>query len=141
MARLADRRLLVVDYHVDTLELFKVAFEAEGATVVAVTSASDALTTLNQGQFHGLLCEIVLPDLDGWDLLRQVRSKAAYKQRNIPTIVVTGLVTQITEQNLQAAGYAGYFSKPVDLDELIAAMAILTQPGTISLNCLSGLSL
>lgn len=127
MARLTNRRLLVVDNHMDTLELFKVAFEAEGATVVAVTSASDALTTLDKEQFHSLLCEIVLPDLNGWDLLRRVRTKAQ-KWSNIPAIAVTGFVTQTTEQDIQAAGYVGYFPKPVDLDELVAAMAALTHP-------------
>lgn len=126
MARLANRRLLVVDCHIDTLELFKVAFEAEGATVVTVTSASDVFTTLDQGQFHGLLCKIVLPDLNGWELLRRVRTKAQ-KWSKIPAIAVTGFVTQTTEQDIQAAGYAGYFPKPVDLDELIAAIAALTQ--------------
>ena len=129
MARLANQRLLVVDYHRDTLDLFKVAFEAEGATVVTVTSASDALTTLDKEHFHSLLCEIVLPDLNGWDLLHRVRTKAQ-KWSNIPAIAVTGFVTQTTEQDTQVAGYAGYFPKPVDLDELIAAMAALTQSGT-----------
>jgi len=127
VARLANRRLLLVDYHIDTLELLKVAFEVEGATVVAVTSASDALTTLDREHFHGLLCEIVLPDLNGWDLLRRVRSKTAQKQSNIPAIAVTGLVTQTTQQHTQAAGYTGYFPKPVNLDELVAAMVALTQ--------------
>lgn len=126
MARLANRRLLIVDHHIDTLDLFKVAFEAEGATVVTVTSASDALTTLDKEQFHSLLCEIVLPDLNGWDLLRRVRSKTAQNQGNIPAIAVTGFVTQTTEQDIQAAGYVGYFPKPVDLDELIVAMAALS---------------
>lgn len=129
MARLANQRLLVVDYHIDTLELFKVAFEAEGATVVTATSASDVLTTLDKEQFHSLLCEIVLPDLNGWDLLRRVRTNAQ-KWSNIPAIAVTSFVTQTTEHDTQVAGYAGYFPKPVDLDELIAAMAVLTRSST-----------
>lgn len=126
MARLAHRQLLVVDSNVDTLELFKVAFQGEGAIVVTVTSASEALTTLHQRPFHGLLSELVLPDLSGWDFLRRVRSQTALKQELIPAIAVTGLVTQTTEQDIQVAGYAGYFPKPVELDELIAAMAVLT---------------
>lgn len=113
----------------DTLELFKVALEAEGATVVAVTSALAALTTLNQGEFHGLLCDIVLPDLNGWDFLRRVRT-TAQAWRNLPALAVTGYVTPTIEQDVQAAGYRGYLLKPVDLNALIAALAALTEPST-----------
>lgn len=134
MAKLAHRQLLVVDHDIDTLELFKFVLEAEGATVVEARSALDALETLDKRQFHGLLSDIVLPDLNGCEFLHQVQTKAALKHAEIPAIAVTGLITQTIEQDVQAAGYAGYFPKPVDLDELIPVISTLTHPSLYTLH-------
>lgn len=128
MTKLAGRRLLVVDPHIDTLELLTIAFEAEGATVVTATSALAAITLLNDTPFHGLLSEVVLPDMNGYELLHQLQVTVIPSQPHLTAIAMTGWGRATIGQEVQAAGYAEYFEKPVDLEQLIATLATLTQP-------------
>ncbi|MBD1913451.1 response regulator [Leptolyngbya sp. FACHB-8] len=128
MAKLSPCRLLVVDQYVDTSELFTFALETAGASVVTVSSATEALRALDESHFHGLLCEIVLPDMDGCELLRRLRTGTKKYWQYLPAIAITGFVTRTIQQEVLAAGYSAYMAKPVDLDQLIAAIATLIQP-------------
>lgn len=128
MATLSPCRLLIVDQYVDTSELFTFTLEAAGASVVTVPSAAEALRALDESYFHGLLCEIVLPDMNGCELLRHLRANTTKYWRSLPAIAITGFVTKTIQQEVLASGYSAYMAKPVDLDQLITTIATFIQP-------------
>lgn len=123
---LRNRCVLVVDSDIDTRGLFTALFEEEGANVVAVGSGSEALQALRWLQPDAVLCDLILPEIDGWSLIRTIRTAHAQTIRQIPAIVVTALAGEHIERQALAAGFQSYVTKPVDLDDLVAAIAGLT---------------
>ncbi|MEP0873755.1 response regulator [Trichocoleus desertorum AS-A10] len=127
MSKLSNRCLLVVDDDADSRLLFAMAFESEGAEVLTVGSAAEALDLLAWRKPDVLLCDFALPEVNGCGLLREIRTKKARVWQRIPAIAVTAYDSKQVQQEVLAAGFQLFFTKPIDLDELTAAIAELTQ--------------
>ena len=67
-----------------------------------------------------VLMDIRLPDIDGVEALRRLRVDA--RTASIPVLAVTAQAMQGDRERFLEAGFDGYLSKPVDLDELVAAV-------------------
>lgn len=125
IAGLKNRHILVVDDNQDTLDLLTAALELEGATVSAVNSAIDAINLLNQCRPNLLLCDLAMPNIDGFMLLKQIRSSACSQSNQLPAIAMTAMYGGHYQQQAIDAGFELYFEKPVDLDQLIRAIQSL----------------
>jgi len=68
-----------------------------------------------------LVADIGLPVVDGFDLLRAVRSSASFE--SLPAIAVTGFASEEDRVRATAAGYAAHLPKPVDADALARTIA------------------
>jgi len=117
-------QLLVVDDEVDTLELFNVVLESYGANVLAVDSAQAALAALNDdpNRYNVLICDIGMPEQDGYWLIQQVRSLGADAGGQIPAIALTAYVDEAARERAIAAGFQRHLAKPVDPEDLIRAI-------------------
>lgn len=118
--------LLVVDDDLDTRMLFKAALEAEGAEVVTASSAYEAIDTLTRIKPTLLLCDIAMPGIDGYSFLRHIRDSQVSEWSQVPAIAVTAVEGEHIEQRSLIAGFQRHVKKPVDLDELVLAIADLT---------------
>ena len=65
--------------------------------------------------------DIRLPDMDGLEALRRLRTDA--RAAAIPVLAVTAQAMKGDRERFMQAGFDGYLSKPVDLDELLEAVA------------------
>ena len=81
-------RVLLVDDHQDTLELLTELLREVGAEVRAAASAADALAALDGFSPHILVTDIRLPDGDGGELVRLVRSR--HGLASLPAVALTG---------------------------------------------------
>jgi len=86
-------RVLLVEDEPDVREMLAQTLEAEGTETVATASGRAALTELCAATAEGrtydaIVLDIVMPDIDGWDVLEAVRSNPLW--RGIPVVVVTG---------------------------------------------------
>ncbi|QFS48617.1 AAA family ATPase [Nostoc sphaeroides] len=117
--------ILVVDDDADMREFLPFMLEQYGATVTAVASAIEALTALSQSQPNLLISDIGMPEMDGYMLMRQVRSLQPEQGGTIPAIALTAYAAEIDYQQAIAAGFQQHISKPVDPEELVKAIALL----------------
>lgn len=123
---LQGTRVLAVDDDHDSLELIKVVLEQEGAILTTVPSAQEALQVLTQAQFDVLISDIGLPEIDGYELLRQIQILLLEQSRMIPAIALTAYAGERNQQEALDAGYQIHLAKPVEPNSLIAAMKALT---------------
>ena len=81
-------RVLLVDDHEDTLELLTELLSEVGAEVRSAGSKADALAALDGFSPHVLVTDLRLPDGDGSDLVRTVRSRSEFA--SLPAVALTG---------------------------------------------------
>lgn len=117
-------RILVVDNDADNLELLAFLFEEYGAQVRAVASVSEVLEVLAQWQPAILISDIAMPSLDGYMLIRMLRAMPTELGGQIPAIALTAYAVETDHQQmLLKAGFQKHIAKPVDLSELVTAIA------------------
>jgi len=122
-------RILIVDDDTDARELLVAMMEEFGARVRAVGSADAALRILN-GNGDGfspdvLVSDIGMPGTDGFALVRELRNLPSDKIRKLPAIAVTAYANPEDRVKALVAGYQHHLPKPVDADQLAAAIAQL----------------
>ncbi|MEH2198611.1 ATP-binding protein [Nostoc sp.] len=117
--------ILVVDDDDDTREFHTFVLEQEGARVIAVVSAKEALQVLAESQPDILLSDIGMPETDGYMLMRQVRALQAKQAKQIPAIALTAYAGEINQQQALESGFQKHLSKPVEPEELVNAIATL----------------
>jgi PAS domain S-box-containing protein len=115
-------KVLVVDDTTDMREYVAFLLKQEGAEVVAVGSAAEALATLAQFQPAVLVSDIGMPDMDGYMLLQQVRELPSEQGGEIPAIALTAYVGELNQKQAIAAGFQRHLSKPIESAALIAAI-------------------
>jgi PAS domain S-box-containing protein len=124
--RLDGVRVLVVEDDPDTLDMLKFIFDECGAEVITATSASEGLEALERFRPDALISDIAMPGQDGYELIRQVRSREPERGGKIPAVAITAYVTAEDRVRALAAGFQMYVAKPVDPEELIAVVASVT---------------
>jgi CheY-like chemotaxis protein len=101
--------------------------ERAGARATTVGSVRAALEALESLQPDALVSDIGLPNEDGYALIRQVRTREAERGGFLPAVALTGYVRAEERAHVLAAGFQVHVPKPVDLAELIAAIAAVTR--------------
>ncbi|UNU22642.1 PAS domain S-box protein [Microcoleus vaginatus] len=122
---LAGVYVLVVDDDADMRELAAFTLMQSGAQVATAASGAQALTLLNQSVPDLLLCDIGMPEMDGYSLIRQIRKWSPQQGGTIPAIALTAYAGEINQQQALAAGFGLHISKPVEPEELVKAIARL----------------
>ncbi len=121
---LAGVRVLVVDDDEENLELLERILEQQGACFQTANSASLALTIVQR--FFPDVFVLNLPVEDGYCLISKIR--AQYASRPSPAIALTGHVRVEDRAQALAAGFDMFVPKPVEADELVAAIVNLSLP-------------
>jgi CheY-like chemotaxis protein len=124
---LQDIKVLVVEDTTDMREYITFVLEQEGATVVAVATAAQALQALDQFQPEVLVSDIGMPEMDGYMLLRQVRMRSPQQGGQTPAVALTAYAGEINQQQAIAAGFQRHLAKPVEPEALVKVVADLAQ--------------
>jgi PAS domain S-box-containing protein len=118
-------RILVVDDEEDMRDLVKVILEQQGAQVTVVASAAEALIGFDRQPPDLLISDIGMPEIDGYMLMQQIRSRSPDQGGRVPAIALTAYAGEYDQQQAIAVGFQMHLSKPIDPDHLIAMIANL----------------
>ncbi|HEV3469912.1 MAG TPA: response regulator [Pyrinomonadaceae bacterium] len=112
-----------------TCELLGVMLSQRGAEVLTATTADEALGELERWRPHLLISDIGMPGVDGYELLRRVRSLSPERGGRTPAVALTAYARAEDRLRALRAGYQMHVPKPVEPDELIAVVASLVARG------------
>lgn len=110
--------VLVVEDDDDNLILLSYAIEAFGCKFIGQSSSKTAFSVAKAQQPDLILLDILMPDVDGIQLLQHFKQDASTRQ--IPVIAVTALARAEDRQTLLQSGFTDYISKPYMLEDLEA---------------------
>ncbi len=120
---LSGIEVLVVDDEPDSLSFIAFALEQEQAIVTTAASAFDALQILERCPSlpHVIISDIGMPYMDGYMLMREITRQC----KDVKGIALTAYAGELDRQQALAAGFQQHLAKPVEIVELINAIAIL----------------
>jgi PAS domain S-box-containing protein len=124
---LAGLRILVVDDETDSRNFTAFVLEQEQAEVMALSSALEALQELERYNPDVLLTDIGMPDMDGYMLIRQVRTRSPEQGGQVVAIALTAYAGDYDQQQALQVGFQHHLAKPIEPDELIKTIATLTR--------------
>jgi PAS domain S-box-containing protein len=125
---LQELRVLLVEDDEDTREMLGLLLERYGATVQPVATATAAIAALKRRQVDCLVCDIGLPGINGYDLIRQIRKLSAAKGGAVPALALTAYASVSDRQQALGAGFQEHVSKPIDPISFIEVIARLARP-------------
>jgi signal transduction histidine kinase/ActR/RegA family two-component response regulator len=114
--------VLVTDDNLDAAELLATALRAEGARVSIATSGALALAEWERQPADLLLCDLAMPGLDGFEVVRRIRERDALADRATRAIAVTAHATEAHATRSRDAGFAAYVAKPFHFPDLLDAI-------------------
>jgi two-component system response regulator VicR len=119
----APKKVLVVDDEPDTLELVKLVLESAGFEAILVKSGMEAMAKIDAEELDLVLLDIMMPDMDGWDVFRKIKEK----NKNIPIAILTAKAQNIDKLlGLHVLKADDYITKPFGKNELIGKVRKLT---------------
>jgi PAS domain S-box-containing protein len=124
LPRLDGVLVFAVDDEPDARELLRTVLEDQGAKVTSFASAEDALAALKTVKPTVLLCDVGMPTMDGYQLIRKLRAEEPRSER-IPALALTAFARGEDRKRSLIAGYQAHLAKPFDVGELILVIADL----------------
>lgn len=112
--------ILVVEDHPVTQLVISKRLRNSGHEVVTANSGREALAYLARSRVDLLISDISMPEMDGLDLLKRMRTDEAL--RNVPVIILTNSVLDQHRLEASAAGANSFLEKPVSSWELEATV-------------------
>lgn len=125
-------RILLVEDNADTSKVISLALERYGVIVTTAQSAAEALERLTQELPDLIVSDIGLPDVNGYDLMRQIRALPPKQGGELPAIALSGYADPRSVNTALEAGFQTHLSKPLVLDELIASVAVIARRCRVS---------
>jgi CheY-like chemotaxis protein len=119
--------VLVVDDDRVALAVFRGVFEAAGATVDAAGTGGDAVKRVQGAPPDFLLCDVYMPEMDGFEVIRRVRELPPPAGR-IPAVAITAHPSYENRRDALRAGFQDLLAKPTEPTQLVEMVARLCRP-------------
>ncbi len=123
-AEIPDGRVLAIDDYPINLEVLTGQLEILGVPVDTAADGIEGLTKWRTGRYALILTDIHMPDMDGFELTRQIRAEESTGpgSRHTPIVALTANALKGEAEKCLAAGMDGYLTKPLTLDRLREAV-------------------
>jgi len=126
MTTATDQRVLVVEDEKNIREMIQFKLKDKGFDVTTAASGAEALLKAEEFKPHALILDVMLPDVDGFDVCRQLRAEG----QDVGVLFLTAKDT--TDDKIRGLTLGGddYMTKPFSLEELVARLrALLRRTG------------
>ena len=114
-----EKKIMIVDDDPDILISIRKIFEKEGYEVYTVDSGKDCINEIERGFKGVVLMDIMMPFMDGWDTINEIKSRGLEKN-----VIISILTAKGTPDHEKIKGLApqiyDYITKPFDIKELIS---------------------
>ncbi len=124
LPRLEAVHAFIVDDEPEARDLLRTVLEDQGATVTSFDSAQSVLAALKLSKPTILICDIGMPMMDGYQLIRAFRAEEPRGGR-LPALALTAFARAEDRKRSLLAGYQAHLAKPFDVGELILVIADL----------------
>jgi DNA-binding response OmpR family regulator len=121
-------RVLVIDDEANIVLSLVFVLEHEGYDVRSATTGRDGLAEMQRARPDVVILDVMLPDIDGYEVCRQARSQP--RLADVPILLLTARAQQAEQATGLAAGATEYVTKPFRVSELIERVARLASPGS-----------
>jgi CheY-like chemotaxis protein len=119
---LAGKTILVVDDDVRNIFAISSALERYQAKVMFAESGKEGLAILEKNHVDAVLMDIMMPEMDGYEVIRVIRQDV--KHKDLPIIAVTAKAMRSDREKCILAGASDYVAKPVDMQQLLSLLRI-----------------
>jgi CheY-like chemotaxis protein len=118
---LIGKQVLVVDDDVRNIFALSSVLERRGMNVLTANTGREAIATLEATpEVAIVLMDIMMPEMDGYETMREIRQEPAY--RRLPIIALTAKAMMGDREKCLQAGASDYLAKPVNTEQLISAL-------------------
>jgi PAS domain S-box-containing protein len=124
---LGGRHVLVVDDEADARSLIETVLEQSGARVTTASSVEEALAAFEREPPDVLVSDIGMPERDGYDLIREIRTMPASRGGDVPALALTAYARVEDRMRATSAGYESHLAKPVDPATLALMVSMLAK--------------
>lgn len=114
-------RVLVVDDEVDAREMVQRILADVGACVEVAASGEEALRRLATGRPDIIVSDIGMPVMDGFAFMEALRATGD----RTPAMALTAYAREVDQERALRSGFQAHVTKPVDVGELLSAVAVL----------------
>ena len=120
-------QVLIVDDEPSIRDLFSFYLSRAGFEVSVGADGEEALDLLVTAKYDLAILDALLPRMHGLKVLARLRESEP-RDRRTPVIIVTGVLTwDVYRKEAMRLGADGFLTKPIDMDELVAAARRLTE--------------
>jgi DNA-binding response OmpR family regulator len=112
------KRILVVDDEKALLELVSAILKGEGYEVSIANSGPKALEILEREEFDLILLDVMMPDMDGWDVIKEIKKRPSIKGTLIAMLTVKTMSPQYFYSS-EVEELVDYINKPFSKKELL----------------------
>ncbi|MES2898891.1 MAG: response regulator [Pseudomonadota bacterium] len=133
VARKFNASILVIEDNGLTMDMMIFVLMAMGYRVIPALNGPVGLSIARAERPQLIFCDICMPELDGYGVVKALRADPDPSVSGIPVIAVTASLAEDQVALLLAAGFSAYLPKPLDLDQLNAALRqhLATAPGSV----------
>ena len=122
---LAGLKIIVVDDDADSRDFIAFVLEQDGAEVIALPSAQQALHEFPDAKPDVLVSDIGMPEMDGYMLMRQIRALPPDQGGKVRAIALTAYAGEGDSKQALSAGFQQHIAKPIEPNQLVQAVAKL----------------
>jgi CheY-like chemotaxis protein len=113
-----SKKILLADDSITIQKVIELTFSDEDFDVITVGNGRLALEKLPEVRPDIVLCDIIMPEKDGYEVCEQIKSSPA--TAHIPVLLLTGAFEPFDQERAARAGYDGSLAKPFEPETLIA---------------------
>lgn len=125
--RTMSASILIVEDHGPSRQLLDFLLRAHGYRTRLAGNGNEAMATLEREPVDLVLCDLHMPVMDGYVFIHRLRAEARFEA--LPVLAVTASTLAGDRDRVLAAGFSGFFSKPIDPERFVGHMEAFLPPG------------
>ena len=117
-----NEKILCIEDNPDNMMLIRRVTQARGYHLIEAQTGADGLSLAQDQEIKLILLDINLPDIDGYEIARRLRTDLNHRESKIPIIAITANALIGDAEKVLDAGCDVYMAKPINIHELWARL-------------------